>query len=234
MMTTDDNKGPNPWLTLTAVCFGGFMAAMDTSIVNIILPALVKAFDTEFSWVQWVSMGYLFTVTVLILSFGKIGDIVGRKKMYLIGLFIFLAGSLLCGAAGSVHWLIGFRILQGLGGAMIMALGFAIVTSVFPENLRGRALGIIGAVVSCGVISGPVLGGLLTRMYSWHWVFWVNLPVGILGIVMVAYHVPDNQVPPPIPLTIQVLLSCFWPFCLSWALLPWASRSDSPPSRSWA
>jgi len=179
------------WYVMAAVAMGVFLATIDGSIVNVALPTLVRSFNTEFAVVQWVVLAYLLTVTTLILGMGRLGDIVGKKPVYAAGFVVFTLGSVLCGMAPSVYWLIGFRVLQAVGAAMMMALGTAIVTEAFPPTERGRALGIMGSIVSIGIVIGPVLGGILISGFSWRWIFFVNLPIGILGMLMVARFVPD-------------------------------------------
>jgi len=124
------------------------------------------------------------------LSVGRLGDMIGKKRPYAAGVVIFTLGSVLCGLAPSVYWLIGFRVLQGIGSAMMMALGFAIVTEAFPPSERGKALGLTGTMVSVGIVLGPVLGGLIIGALSWRWIFFVNLPIGIVATWMVLRFVP--------------------------------------------
>ncbi|NQU64775.1 MAG: MFS transporter [SAR324 cluster bacterium] len=173
------------WFTMSAVSMGIFLATIDGSIVNVALPTLVKEFNTDFSIIQWVVLAYLLTVSTLMMGIGRLGDMIGKKKLYAAGFIIFTLGSVLCGLSTSVYWLIGFRILQGLGSAMIMVLGMAIVTEAFPPQERGMALGITGGIVSVGIAIGPSLGGVIISQLSWHWIFFVNLPVGIVGTLMV-------------------------------------------------
>jgi EmrB/QacA subfamily drug resistance transporter len=180
---------------MAAAAMSVFLATIDGSIVNVALPTLVRAFGTEFAVVQWVVLAYLLTVTTLMLSVGRLGDMVGKKPLYVAGLVIFTAGSVLCGLSPSVYWLVGFRVVQGIGAAMTMALGAAIVTESFPPSERGRALGIIGSMVSIGIVAGPVLGGLLIGALSWRWIFFVNLPVGVVGTWMALRYVPAFKPP---------------------------------------
>lgn len=179
------------WLVLSAVSMGIFLATIDGSIVNVSLPTLIHAFNTDFALVQWVVLSYLLTVTILMLGIGRLADIYGKKRIYTTGFVIFTVGSVLCGLSPSVYALIGFRVLQAVGASMTMALGMAIVTEAFPRHERGRALGITGAVVSVGIAIGPTLGGFIIQNISWNWIFFVNLPVGILGTWMVVRYVPD-------------------------------------------
>lgn len=181
------------WLVLISVAMGVFLATIDGSIVNVTLPTLVEELHTNFATIQWVVLAYLLTITTLLLSIGRLGDMIGKKPLYLAGLIIFTTGSALCGLAQNVYQLIGFRVLQAFGASMIMALGAAIITEVFPPEERGKALGINGTMVSIGIISGPMLGGLILQAFSWHWIFFVNIPVGIVGIWMVSRFIPYKK-----------------------------------------
>jgi EmrB/QacA subfamily drug resistance transporter len=179
------------WYVMAAVAMGIFLATIDGSIVNVALPTLTREFGAEFSIVQWVVLAYLLTVTTLMLSVGRLGDMIGKKPLYATGFVVFTVGSVLCGLSPTIYWLIGFRVLQAIGAAMMMALGMAIVTEAFPRSERGKALGLSGTMVSVGIVVGPVLGGLLIGALSWHWIFYVNLPVGIVGTFMVMRFVPN-------------------------------------------
>jgi EmrB/QacA subfamily drug resistance transporter len=174
---------------------GVFLATIDGSIVNISLPTLVGAFQTDFALVQWVVLSYLLTVTTLMLGVGRLADIYGKKPIYTTGFIVFTVGSVLCGLSPTIYTLIGFRVLQAVGAAMVMALGMAIVTEAFPPSERGRALGISGTIVSVGIAVGPTLGGLIVKNLSWHWIFFVNLPIGIVGTWMVVRYVPAFKPP---------------------------------------
>lgn len=169
------------WLVMVAVGLGIFLATVDGSIVNIALPTLVEELDTTFQVVPWVVIAYLLTQAVLTLSVGRLGDMLGKKWIYTSGFVVFTIASALCGISPSIGWLIGFRVLQGIGAAMTLSLGLAILTEAFPAAERGRALGIGGSVVSLGIITGPTAGGYIIDALSWQWIFFVNVPVGILG-----------------------------------------------------
>ena len=190
MQTSSEVDFSQKWSVLLAVGMGIFLATIDGSIVNIALPTLVSSFQTDFALVQWVVLSYLLTVTTLMLGIGRLADIYGKKPIYTAGFIVFTAGSVLCGLSPTIYTLIGFRIVQGVGAAMIMALGMAIVTEAFPPSERGRALGITGTIVSVGIALGPTLGGLIVKNLSWNWIFFVNLPIGILGTLMVVRYVP--------------------------------------------
>ena len=189
-------SSPRKWWAMLGVGLGVFMSTLDSSIVNISLPTLVEKLNTDFATIQWVVLSYLLVITALTPSVARLGDMLGKKKLYVIGLIIFTFSSLLCGLAPNVGLLIAFRALQGTGSVMLTALGVAIITEVFPPSERGRALGIIGAVVSTGVATGPTLGGLLIGLVSWHAVFLVNVPVGIAAIFIVTRVVPPSTLEP--------------------------------------
>jgi len=179
------------WYIMSAVSMGIFLSTIDSSIVNVALPTLVREYRTNFQTVQWVVLAYLLTLATLLLSTGRLADMIGKKSIYTAGFVIFTLGSLLCGFAPNVYLLILFRIFQAIGATMILALGMAIVTEAFPPNERGMALGITGTMVSIGIILGPTLGGLIIDALSWNWIFFVNLPVGIVGTIMVIRFVPS-------------------------------------------
>ncbi|MGH8001280.1 MAG: MFS transporter [Brasilonema sp.] len=204
------------WWAMLGVGLGVLMFTIDTSIVNIALPTLVQVFHTSFVTIQWVVLSYLLVVTALVLGAARLGDMFGKKQLYLGGLILFTFSSLLCGLAPGDYWLIGFRALQGLGAVMISALGAAIVTEVFPSSERGRALGIIGAVVSLGVALGPTVGGLLIAFSDWRSIFLVNVPIGIFASFVVVRSVPAGKKNPTKQkfdwlgaLIMTVILICF-------------------------
>lgn len=172
---------------------GVFLGTIDGSIVNIGLNNLVKELGQPLAVVEWVVLAYMLTNCVLLLSIGRLGDMIGKKQIYLAGLIIFTIGSGLCGAAANIYLLIGFRVLQAVGSAMLMALGTALVTEAFPPQERGQALGIMGTLVSVGIITGPTIGGIILESLSWHWLFFVNLPIGVIGVIMVNRFVPAGQ-----------------------------------------
>jgi EmrB/QacA subfamily drug resistance transporter len=167
------------------------MSTLEVSMVNISLPTLVKELNTDFATIQWVAVGYVLVLTSLMLGAARLGDIVGAKNVYLAGLTFFTLGSLLCGAAPDVGWLIGFRAFQGLGAAMAQAVGVAIITTVFPPQERGRALGLISGMVAFGLAMGPAMGGLIIGLAGWRWMFLFKVPIGILAGLVVWKHVPQ-------------------------------------------
>lgn len=181
------------WYVLSAIGMGIFLSTIDGSIVNVALPTLVNQFNTRFSVVQWVVLGYILTLATLILSMGRLGDIVGRKPVYTTGMALFLVGSTLCGLAQGIYQLIFFRALQAIGASMMVALGIALITEAFPPQERGKAFGATGSFVSIGIIAGPTIGGIIIDALSWHWIFFVNIPIGIAGIYLVLKYVPNTR-----------------------------------------
>jgi EmrB/QacA subfamily drug resistance transporter len=172
--------GTQRWLIFFMVAIGIFMATLDGSIVNIALPSIMTDLGVPLTTIQWVVMIYLLTVTSLLLSFGRLSDLQGRRIVYCSGLFLFSTGSLFCGMAPNAHWLIISRFFQGLGAAMTMACTPALIVDTFPETERGRVLGLMGSVVASGLTAGPVLGGLLIHYFSWRAIFYINIPIGFL------------------------------------------------------
>jgi EmrB/QacA subfamily drug resistance transporter len=179
------------WLVMATIGMGIFLATIDSSIVNVALPTLVREFNTQFAVVQWVVLGYLLTLATLMLGIGRLADMVGKKPIYLIGMILFTFSSLCCGLSPTIYWLISFRVLQGIGAVMMIALGAGILTEAFPPQERGKAMGFVGGIVSIGIITGPTLGGILIDFISWHWIFFVNIPVGITGSFMVLHFLPN-------------------------------------------
>jgi len=189
----DSTATRNPWLAMVGIGLGVLMSTIDFSIVNIALPTLVKELHTDLATVQWVILSYSLVVTSLMLSVARLGDLFGRKTIYSAGLLIFSLGSLLCGMAENVACLIAFRAFQALGAVMMQALGAAIVTEIFPSTARGRALGVIGGIVSFGLAVGPALGGLLIGIAGWQSIFLINVPIGVIAGIAVAIYVPASR-----------------------------------------
>lgn len=172
------------WIILIVLNLFTFMSTLDGSIVNIALPVLVKQLQLPMGQVVWVTTGYLMAICSVILFFGKLGDIVGKIRIFKIGTIIFIIGSLLCGLSASLPFLIASRIIQAIGASMTMANSQGIVTDIFPSTERGKALGLIGTFVSLGSIAGPSLGGIIVSTLGWEYIFWVNVPIGLIAIVL--------------------------------------------------
>jgi MFS family permease len=170
------------WAILAAVMLGSIMGPLDGSIVNTVLPAITEHFGTEISVAQWVPTIYLLTISCLILLYGRLGDMIGYRTVYLSGLAAFTVTSILCGVSQSIWMLIAFRALQGLAAGMMMSVGYAIVTTAFPPRERGKAMGIYAISIAVGLGLGPTLGGLIAQNLSWRFVFFVNVPIGITAV----------------------------------------------------
>ena len=178
-----EGKLPSKWAVLAILAIGIFMATLDSSIVNISLPTIATYFHVALSGaVEWVIIAYLVVIAGVLLTIGRLADMVGRKTLWIGGLVIFTLGSAICGAAPALLVLIIARAFQGLGGALIMSVSPAMLTSAFPAEERGRALGMNAVFVALGTSVGPTLGGLITANFSWRWIFYVNVPLGIIGV----------------------------------------------------
>jgi len=180
------------WGILVAVGIGTFMTALDTSVVNTVLPVIGKNFNEVITNVEWVVTIYLLVLSGLLLSFGRLGDMRGHKTIYLSGFGIFIAGSLLSGIAPNVDLLIAFRGLQALGAAMLAANSPAILTKSFPVQQRGQALGLQATMTYLGLTAGPALGGWLASIFGWRVVFYINLPVGLAAIWLSMHFIPSD------------------------------------------
>lgn len=174
---------PRKWQILIAVMIGTFMGPLDGSIVNVVNPAIAEHFDIELTLVQWVVTTYLLTISCMILFWGRLGDMISYKRVFVIGLAAFTLTSALCGASASIWMLIVCRGLQGLAASMTMAVGFALVTSAFPPQERGKAMGMYAISIAVALMLGPVLGGIIAEYTSWRWVFFINVPIGITAVI---------------------------------------------------
>ncbi|MBO0471958.1 MFS transporter [Enterococcus sp. DIV0242_7C1] len=182
----------NRWWILVSVAMFTFMSTLDASIVNIALPTISKDMGVPMNQSEWIVSIYLIIVCACLLLFGKIGDSFGKIKVYRIGTIVFTIGSLLCGFNHSLGFLLFARMVQGIGSSMTMATNSGIITEVFPLKERGRALGSIGAFVSLGSIAGPGIGGLILSQFSWPYIFWINVPVGIITILICEKFLPKD------------------------------------------
>ena len=174
---------------LSLVCVGTFMSTLDVSIVNVALPTLTAYFNTNVGASQWFVLAYTFVITVLLMLFAKLGDNIGRRKLYIWGTLIFVVGSLLCASSMSAIMLILSRGLQGVGSAITMSAGPALITEAFTPSRRGRALGLVGTSVALGLLAGPVVGGLIVTYADWRWMFLINIPIGMLLAVLLCVRV---------------------------------------------
>ncbi len=183
----------NKWWVLISVGISTFMSALDTSVVNTVLPVLRKSFGSDVAAIEWVVIIYLLVVSGLLLSFGRLGDLRGHRPVFLVGFVCFVTSSALCGLAQSSSALIAFRGLQALGAAMLSANSPAILTKSFPDSQRGQALGLQATMTYLGLTVGPSLGGWLTDMFSWRAVFFINVPVGLLALGLSYRFIPHDE-----------------------------------------
>lgn len=183
----------NKWSILIVVLVGSFMTTMDISIVNVALPNMSTMFKVDIDTIQWVVTSYLIVISTLVLMFGRIADIKGKKIIYQNGFLVFCAGSLLCVFSGSIYILILSRVIQGIGASMMMSCNFGIITMSFPENERGRAVGILATIVAIGTMTGPPLGGFLVSMFNWKAIFLVNIPIGIIAYMSGVKILPKEE-----------------------------------------
>jgi EmrB/QacA subfamily drug resistance transporter len=194
----------NPWLVLLVLCTAVFMLLLDTTIVNVAQRKIQESLDADLTQIQWVLDSYILAFAVLLLSFGRLGDVFGRKKLFMVGITIFTLASALCGASvwlgdllgvSSISVLIGARVIQGIGGAFMMPQSLSLLTVAFPADKRGAAMGAWGAVVALGAVTGPIIGGLIVTDFAWEWVFLINLPVGAVALWATRAIVPESVDP---------------------------------------
>ncbi|BCJ77491.1 MFS transporter [Catellatospora sp. IY07-71] len=181
----------NPWLVLFVLCLGFFMILLDTTIVNIAIPDLIDDLGASLDEILWILNAYILVYAVLLITAGRLGDIHGPKRLFMLGLVLFTAASIACGLAQSPEQLVAFRIAQGVGGALLTPQTLAVITTIFPAERRGAAFGVWGAVAGLATVTGPALGGWLVSEWGWRWIFYVNVPVGVLALAMAAVFMPD-------------------------------------------
>lgn len=182
------------WWTLAGSCCGLFLLMLDSTVVALALPSIRGDVDASSEGLQWVMNGYLLTIAVLVVTAGRLGDMFGRKRIFIAGTVVFALGSVLSGAAGDQQMLIAGRVLQGVGAAPMLPLSLAIVVNVFPPAEQPRALGIWAAVSAVALAIGPLAGGLLIEL-DWRVIFWMNLPVAALGVAITAWAAPESTDP---------------------------------------
>ncbi len=228
------SKPVHKWWTLTIVCFALLMIVLDNTVVNLAIPKILQHFGATIAQLEWVNNGYLLTFAVFLITFGRLGDEVGRKKMFMIGLVVFAVGSLLCGLSQNVGQLIAFRVMQGLGGAAMMPATLSIIASTFAAKERGAAMGVWGGVAGLGIAIGPILGGYITDLglgqainsllhvsQYWRFVFFINVPIGILAFVgawLVIRESRDRQTKHHFDIP-GIILSALAIFTLTFALI---------------
>ena len=198
------SEGRNPWLVLAVLAGAIFMLLLDTTIVNVAQVKIREGLDANLSEIQWILDSYLLAFAVLLLTFGRLGDVFGRRRLFILGMAVFTIASGLSAASswvgdatgiGGANALIIFRTLQGVGGAFMMPQTLSLITVVFPPERRGAAMGIWGGITALGAVFGPIIGGLIVTNYAWEWVFLINVPVGIVGIAAAIAIIPESRDP---------------------------------------
>jgi EmrB/QacA subfamily drug resistance transporter len=186
----EENK---KWWTLAAVAFGLFMIMLDNTIVNVALPSIERSLHMSISSLEWIVTAYALTFAALLITGGKLGDLFGRRKMFIAGLVVFTLASLACGLAPSAGFLIGARAVQGVGAALMNPATLSIITATFPPKERGQAIGIWAGVSAIALAIGPLIGGLIVDNINWHWIFYVNVPVGVVGIIVSRLVIAESR-----------------------------------------
>ena len=216
-LVTEENK---KWWTLAAVSFGLFMIMLDNTVVNVALPSIQRDLGVGLSELEWIVSGYALTFAALMLIGGKLGDAYGRRLLFVIGIGVFTAASLACGLSTSGEMLIAARVAQGAGAALMNPATLSIIAATFPPRQRGTAIGIWAGVSALALAIGPLVGGLLTDHASWHWIFFVNVPVGIVGIVASFLLIDESRDPTHERLDLPGLAtSALGLFALTYALI---------------
>ncbi|RSN57837.1 DHA2 family efflux MFS transporter permease subunit [Actinomadura sp. WAC 06369] len=209
----------NPWAILLTLSLGFFMTLLDLTIVNIAIPSMLDKLDASLDQVLWVVNAYILVLAVLLITAGRLGDLWGKKNLFIAGVVVFTLASLVCGLAQDPAQLIAARAVQGLGAALLMPQTMSIIINVFPPERRGAALGVWGAVAGVSTIAGPTVGGVLVTSLDWRWIFFVNLPIGILvlalAVPILPPHAPGVRHRFDVP---GVLLASAALFCLVFAL----------------
>jgi EmrB/QacA subfamily drug resistance transporter len=181
------------WWTLASVSFALFMIMLDNTVVNVALPAIQRDLGIDVAELEWVVTGYALSFAVLMLTGGKLADMFGRRRIFLIGLAVFTLSSLFCGLAGSAELLIAARVVQGVGAAFMMPATLSIITATFAPKERGAALGIWAGVSAMALAIGPLVGGLITEHIGWNWIFYINVPVGLVGLVAARLIIRESK-----------------------------------------
>ncbi len=181
------------WWTLAAVAVGLFMIMLDNTVVNVALPSIQRSLHMSISELEWIVTAYALTFASFMLTGGKLADLIGRRRIFVIGLVIFTASSFVCGIAPTSGWLIGARAVQGIGAALMNPATLSIITATFPPRQRGLAIGIWAGVSAMALAIGPLVGGLLTEHVNWNWVFYINVPIGLVGIVASYLFIDESR-----------------------------------------
>jgi EmrB/QacA subfamily drug resistance transporter len=210
----------NPWAVLLTLSLGFFMTLLDLTIVNIAIPSMIEALNASLDEVLWVVNSYVLVLAVLLITAGRLGDLRGQRTLFALGVAVFTVASLACGLAPNPALLITFRAIQGLGAALLIPQTMAIIVATFPAERRGTALGVWGAVAGLATVAGPALGGLLVTVADWRWIFFVNVPIGVVVLVLTFGVIPDTRQGRQHRMDfVGVALATAALFCLTFALI---------------
>ncbi|MFN0298931.1 MAG: MFS transporter [Burkholderiales bacterium] len=212
-------RRPSGEWVLLSLSLSMLLSSLGTSIANVALPTLVNAFGASFQQVQWVVLAYLLAITTLIVSVGRLGDIVGRRRLLMVGIFVFTVASLLCSVAPTLRLLIAARAAQGLGAAVMMALSMALVGEAAPKEKTGSAMGLLGTMSAVGTALGPMLGGVLIASFGWQAIFFLNVPLGVLALGLAQRYLPVDR---PASKADQVSFDTVGTLLLALTLAPYA------------
>src|SRR5438477_4770762 len=190
VLAAEENR---KWWTLFAVSFGLFMIMLDNTVVNVALPTMQRDLHVSISQLEWVVIAYALTFASLLITGGKLADLYGRRRIFVFGLAVFTLSSLACGLAPSAGFLIGARAVQGVGAALMNPATLSIITATFPPRQRGTAIGIWAGVSALALAIGPLAGGLIVDNIGWNWIFFVNVPVGVVGIVVARFFIDESR-----------------------------------------
>jgi len=185
---------PNRWAIWAVIGVGTFVNVLDNHMLNVSIPTIRADFRVDVATVQWLTSGYMLVIGSLLLTASRLADVYGRKRLYLIGMALFIGASVLAALAPTAYALIACRLLQGIGSALVQGVGMAIIVTVFPQHERGRALGLNVATVALGAFTGPILGGIISELFGWRWIFWFRIPIAIACWIATVRLVPPDPV----------------------------------------
>ncbi|TMS54286.1 MFS transporter [Mycobacterium sp. DBP42] len=228
MSPAPNARTPSPWNALWAMMVGFFMILVDATIVAVANPTIMDQLGADYDGVIWVTSAYLLAYAVPLLVAGRLGDVYGPKNLYLAGLTVFTGASLWCGLAGSIEMLIAARVVQGIGAALLTPQTLSTITRIFPPERRGVAMSVWGATAGVATLVGPLAGGVLVGGLGWQWIFFVNVPIGILGLALAVWLVPVLPTQPHRFDVLGVVLSGIGMFLIVFALQEGQSRHWAP------
>lgn len=183
------------YIAFLSVIIGFFMVMLDSTIVNITLPVMIRYFKTDMEMVSWVVNGYNLAFAVLLLTGSRIADQFGRKKVFRLGVILFTFTSLLCAMSTKIEYLIFFRVIQGLSGALLVPVSMPLVINLFPPSKNGMVIGIWGGVAGLAAASGPSIGGIIGDYLNWHWIFLINIPIGLVCVILISFLIKESYDP---------------------------------------